>query len=43
MTEAGRGGEAPFGQLVASAGLRSPFQSGVLSDVVRQARRVLEI
>ncbi len=32
-----RGGEAPFGELVRSAGLRSPFESGALADVVRAA------
>jgi M3 family oligoendopeptidase len=29
-----RGGEAPFSELVRSAGLRSPFESGALADVV---------
>ena len=38
-----RGGEAPFQQLVASAGLRSPFADGCLTDVVDAARRALEI
>lgn len=33
----GRGGEAAFGELVASAGLRSPFEAGVLESVVRAA------
>jgi M3 family oligoendopeptidase len=32
-----RGGEAPFRDLVRSAGLRSPFEEGVLADVVRSA------
>jgi M3 family oligoendopeptidase len=32
-----RGGEAPFRELVRSAGLRSPFEEGVLADVVRSA------
>jgi oligoendopeptidase F len=38
-----RGGEAPFQQLVAAAGLRSPFADGCLTDVVDAARRALEI
>jgi M3 family oligoendopeptidase len=33
----GRGGEAPFRDLVRSAGLRVPFESGALEDVVRAA------
>jgi len=33
----GRGGEAPFGELVRSAGLRSPFESGALADVIAAA------
>ena len=33
----GRGGSAPFGELVASAGLVSPFQPGALAEVVREA------
>jgi M3 family oligoendopeptidase len=32
-----RGGEAPFGELVRSAGLRSPFEPGVLAGVVSAA------
>ncbi len=32
-----RGGEAPFGELVRSAGLRSPFEPGALSDVITAA------
>ncbi len=32
-----RGGEAPFGELVRSAGLRSPFAAGALEDVVTAA------
>ncbi len=32
-----RGGEAPFGELVRSAGLRSPFEAGALADVVTAA------
>ena len=39
---AGRGGSAPFGELVASAGLTSPFQPGVLAGVAREAAAVLE-
>ncbi len=37
ITLCGRGGEAPFGSLVASAGLRSPFEAGALADVVTAA------
>jgi M3 family oligoendopeptidase len=33
----GRGGEAPFRDLVRSAGLRVPFEAGALEDVVRAA------
>lgn len=33
----GRGGEAPFGELVRSAGLRSPFEPGALADVIAAA------
>ena len=33
----GRGGEASFGTLVASAGLRNPFEPGALADVVSAA------
>ena len=36
-----RGGSAPFGELVASAGLRSPFRPGALAEVVRDAEAVL--
>ncbi len=36
-----RGGEAPFQELVRSAGLTSPFQPGCLRGVVEQARRAL--
>ncbi len=32
-----RGGEAPFRELVRSAGLRSPFEAGALADVVKAA------
>lgn len=32
-----RGGEAPFRELVRSAGLRQPFEEGTLEDVVRTA------
>ena len=38
-----RGGEAPFRELVASAGLVSPFDQGCLGDVVEQARQALPI
>ena len=37
----GRGGEAPFQDLVKSAGLVSPFADGALEDVVGEAERVL--
>jgi M3 family oligoendopeptidase len=36
-----RGGEAPFGELVKSAGLTSPFADGCLERVVEHADRVL--
>jgi len=36
-----RGGEAPFQDLVASAGLMSPFTEGALRDVVKEAETVL--
>ena len=36
-----RGGEAPFQELVRSAGLTSPFDEGCLTDVVAQASRTL--
>ena len=36
-----RGGSAPFGELVRSAGLVSPFADGALKDVVREAASVL--
>jgi oligoendopeptidase F len=37
----GRGGSAPFQDLVRSAGLISPFAPGALADVVREAEAVL--
>jgi M3 family oligoendopeptidase len=37
----GRGGSAPFQDLVSSAGLVSPFADGALADVVREAEAVL--
>jgi M3 family oligoendopeptidase len=37
----GRGGSAPFGDLVRSAGLISPFEPGALQSVVREAETVL--
>ena len=37
----GRGGSAPFGELVASAGLISPFAPGALAEVVREAEAAL--
>lgn len=36
-----RGGEAPFLELVESAGLRSPFRPGALADVAARAREFL--
>jgi oligoendopeptidase F len=36
-----RGGEAPFQDLVRSAGLTSPFDEGCLTEVVAQASRTL--
>jgi M3 family oligoendopeptidase len=36
-----RGGEAPFGELVKSAGLVSPFEEGCLERAVEHARREL--
>lgn len=36
-----RGGEAPFGELVKSAGLTSPFEDGCLERVIAHADRVL--
>lgn len=38
----GRGGSAPFQDLVRSAGLVSPFADGALKDVVREAVALLE-
>ncbi len=37
----GRGGSAPFGELVRSAGLLSPFEPGALAAVVREAEAAL--
>ena len=37
----GRGGEAPFQRLVASANLESPFAAGALQRVVDRARTEL--
>jgi len=37
----GRGGEAPFRELVRSAGLRSPFEPGVVGEVVAAASAAL--
>jgi M3 family oligoendopeptidase len=39
----GRGGSAPFQDLVKSAGLVSPFAPGVLAGVVREAQAVLGV
>ena len=38
-----RGGEAPFQELVRSAGLRSPFDEGCLEDVVKTASAHLDL
>ena len=38
-----RGGSAPFGELVRSAGLVSPFADGALADVVREAASVVGV
>ncbi len=37
----GRGGSAPFGELVRGAGLVSPFTPGALAEVVREAEAAL--
>jgi M3 family oligoendopeptidase len=39
----GRGGSAPFQDLVRSAGLVSPFADGALADVVQEAEAVLGV
>ena len=39
----GRGGSAPFGDLVKSAGLISPFEPGALAGVVREAAAELGV
>ena len=39
----GRGGSAPFGELVASAGLISPFAPNALADVVQAAAAALGV
>ncbi len=36
-----RGGEAPFQTLVRSAGLRSPYEYGVLQEVAEAATQIL--
>ena len=38
-----RGGQAPFQELVRSAGLRSPFDEGCLTEVVGRARAALGV
>jgi M3 family oligoendopeptidase len=38
-----RGGRLPFQALVHSAGLRSPFESGVLHDVARRAEEMMRM
>jgi oligoendopeptidase F len=37
-----RGGEAPFQTLVRDVGLKSPFELGTLTAIVRQAREQLK-
>jgi M3 family oligoendopeptidase len=41
VTLCGKGGSAPFGELLGSAGLRSPFDDGCLAEVVDAARAAL--
>jgi M3 family oligoendopeptidase len=43
VTLCSQGGSAPFGELVRSAGLVSPFAEGVLAGVVREAASVLGV
>ncbi|MFT7462383.1 MAG: M3 family oligoendopeptidase [Pseudohongiellaceae bacterium] len=38
-----KGGSMPFGKLVASAGLRSPFEPGCLTSVIGRAREYLSM
>lgn len=38
-----RGGEAPFQELVRSAGLRSPFERGALAGIAKRAAEVMAI
>ena len=38
-----RGGVAPFGELIREAGLKSPFEAGVLSMVASRASQMLEL
>jgi oligoendopeptidase F len=42
-TLCGRGGSAPFQDLVRSAGLVSPFTDGALADVVQEAASFLAV
>ncbi len=39
----GLGGSMPFGELVRSAGLKSPFEAGALAGVVREAESMLAV
>lgn len=41
MALCAHGGSAPFGELVRSAGLRSPFEPGVLAESVREVEKAL--
>lgn len=41
MALCARGGSAPFGELVRSAGLRSPFEPGALAESVRAVEQAL--
>lgn len=43
VTLCGRGGSAPFQDLVASAGLISPFKENALADVVKEAKAALQV
>ena len=43
MALAAQGGSAPFGTLVRTAGLASPFEPGVLAGIVREVERALAV
>lgn len=42
MTLCAQGGSAPFGELVRSVGLRSPFEPGALAESVREVEQALQ-